>query len=112
MLGALLERAAPHIPAEDQAIDGPDTRSFRERLYAADQTRSENPNILWSNWRSEAKPHWEIVTCFQWTHWVLGIDIQSEHVSPWCDGHLWICLGFGPWTLSIARTIPRGRRRP
>lgn len=107
MIGALLERLAPHWPVEDEVEDGPDTRSFRTRLHAADQYRSENPKQWLTTWSKEGDPYWEVAGCLQWTHWGIGVDVESELPAPWYEGHLWVTFGLGPYTVTIARSRPK-----
>lgn len=105
MLNALIERLAPHWPAEDQAEDGPDTRSFWRRLHDADAHRSENPNTIWA--RDYGTSPWaEINTCWQFTQPGLGVDVSWEHGGPQgrqygypSSLNLLVALGF--WSINL-----------
>jgi hypothetical protein len=101
----LLEKLAPH-----DTEDGPDTRSFWERLWHADEQRSQNPNTLWSSFDKETRVYWELISTWQWLCWGFGINIQGERARTYCEGHLWISIDLGPYGIALQRTTPRKLR--
>lgn len=110
MLTNLLERLAPHWPIEDP--DGPDERTFWERVHDEDARRAENASTVFSTWRPDRgeRAHWDLIHGFQVTHWNIGVGVESERANRFAEGHLFISLGLGPWALMLMRTSPRSTR--
>jgi hypothetical protein len=116
---AVLERIAPHEPIEEQVTPygTPDLRTFAERLHDADTSRAENPNTIWAN-APRAIPSIEVYTCWQWTHWGIGLDTVWQHGGPKGHEHgfmsrLDTMLMIGPWSISvgIAWNYPESEKR-
>lgn len=105
MFSTLIERLAPHWPAEDAAVDGPDTRGFWRRLHDEDAHRAENPNTIWA--RSYDKVPWvEVTSSWQATHWSFGVEWQTELGGPrgrlyGYPSHFWLVVGLGPYALCL-----------
>lgn len=100
---ALLERLAPHWPPEDQAVDGPDRRSFWQRLLDEDERRSQRASTLWaSRHYKQGVPFWELSCGLMATRWALGIDVEFGQI-----GDAYFSVALGPWSMCLRREIPR-----
>lgn len=107
----ILHWLAPFEEAIDQIADGPDNRSFWERVHDADTGRSENSTIWYSNY-DEHRPSVEIGWGVQVTDWGLGVEIDQQRASTQWEGRINLTVRFGPLVAWFSYVTPKlGQRR-
>jgi hypothetical protein len=88
-----------------------------EHRLADEWNGNESPRILWSRFDiATLDTRYTDIACgLHWTHWGIGVDVETSHERPWIPGEgrstptrrTFVTLTFGPFYLSLHDLRPR-----
>jgi len=82
-----------------------------QRLRNLDNKYSDDQGIdcLWSNWKDERTPYWELNREYHPLSWSFGVQVQRQVGGGWSPHMLILDVSAGPWTLGLRREWPNDR---